>query len=107
MVCAAAITAAALVLFSGFCYSLCRHLIRYHCDHIGTIKVPLVFIPRNIKFGILCWSNALAIIEGIYKKRISHFIATFARKCACFFFRSRHVNAAITLWCHLAKFKKK
>ena len=99
---------AALAHFRRFCALLCRQLLGYHCDHIGTIKVPLVFIPENFKLGMLCWSNALAIAQGIYKKRISHTIAIFAQKCARFFFRSRRVNApAITLWCHFAKIKKK
>ena len=72
-----------------------------------TTKVPLFFISGNLKLGMICCINALAIAQGISEKRISHIIEAFEQKSACFIFYRRHVNAAITLWCHFAKIEKK
>ena len=72
-----------------------------------TIKVAVGFIPGKSKFGMLCWINVLTITPAIYKERIAHIIERFEQKFACFIFYSRHVNAAITLWCHFAKIEKK
>ena len=72
-----------------------------------TIKVAVGFIPGKSKFGMLCWINALTITLAIYRQRIAHIIERFEQKFSCFIFCSRHVNAAITLWCHFAKNEKK